>query len=135
VDEFRKLTKGAIDLAPARDSGKVLKGLDHVQKCASGLYDKFRDGYKCQCSHTHPANIKLDVWVRMDIDRKEDRLKFKFLFADDAQHAEHDHWMTAEVTHSKSPGGAGRPLIAPTTGSNLTGKSTCLLKLPRLTIS
>lgn len=113
ISEFRKLTNDALKLASSRCGlSKALRNLDLVRECASGLYDALQAGWKCECEQLHPANIELDVWS-LPAEEENDRvhLKFSFLFADDAQHAQSDHWMTAEITPSKrSPTGV-RPLV------------------------
>jgi len=84
-----------------------------VQECASGLYDALQAGWKCQSDHWHPANIQLEVWSpHAEGESDELRLEFSFLFADDAEQARHDHWMTAEISHfaDKSRLPVGQPL-------------------------
>lgn len=103
VADFRILTAGALKLAPARCRlPNVLQDLDVIHECASGLYNALRDGWQCECDRAHPANIELKVWSPGETTTNSVmQLKFSFLFADDAQRAVSDHWMTAEITTSK----------------------------------
>lgn len=102
IDEFRKLTKDAVKLAPSRgflpQALNDLRYLSVVQECADGLYHAVQAGWQCQCTEPHPANIKLDVWCVPGEATGNVHLKFALLFADDARLANPDHWMTAEIT-------------------------------------
>ena len=120
ISEFRELTKDALKLAPSRNVvPKALRNLDLVQECASGLHDALQSGWQCNCEKLHPANIELDVWsLRADEQKDMVHLKFSFLFADDAQRAQSDHWMTAEITPSQtSPRGAQASMLGSANGT------------------
>jgi hypothetical protein len=131
ISEFRALIDDALKLAPARGvSLHTLQELILVQKCAGGLHDALKAGWKCACEGSHPANIQLDVWSpRATTDHKADQVCFCFslLFAEDARQAQYDHWMTAEVKTSRSNLEQRRPLvvgsISNTQLSNLSAQS------------
>lgn len=102
ISEYRTLTEGTIKLAPLRRGppkpSTDLQKLNLVKEYASGLYDALQAGWQCDCQQLHPANIELDVWSQQPLDDNDTvHLKFSFLFADDAQNAHSDHWMTAEI--------------------------------------
>lgn len=117
ISEFRSLTDDALKLAsPGCASRKALRNLDMVQECASGLYDALRASWKCNCIELHPTNIKLDMWsLRAEESMEEQNetvcLKFLLLMADDAQHAQIDHWMIAEITQLKTNSNGARPIV------------------------
>ena len=142
IGVFRQLVDDAMKLAPARGmQPKALKHLKWVRQCASGLHDAIQHRLQCDCDQRHPANIKLEVWslpAGTDAgERKDDiSLKFSFLFAEDAERAQPDHWITAEITPLKS-GSNGSP--SPTSAS-LGGKSSgpckqCLAKLLQISLA
>jgi hypothetical protein len=103
INEFRRLTKDAIKLASSRvASSEAAQDLEIIQACADGLYEALEACWKCDCDQPHPANIQLERWpVCTEGGGDTVRVNFQFLFADDAQHAQHDHWMTAEIKHSR----------------------------------
>lgn len=123
--EIRTLTEDALNLAPSRtESLHIVQDLNIVQECASGLHDALQAGWKCDCSQLHPANIKLDIWSpRAEGATDKSRLKFSFLFADDAQNAHHEHWMTAECAPSKTGTDRLPPLDFGSPARMLAGKS------------
>lgn len=103
-----------------------MQDLNLIQECASGLYDALRNGWQCECDGLHPANIELDVWSRRsEVESDTICLKFSFLFADDAQHASSDHWMTAEImpsdaiAHVTGPAALGTPSLHGSSRTNL----------------
>jgi hypothetical protein len=116
ISEFRSLVDDALKLAPIRGvSSRALQDLILVQECASWLHDALKAGWKCSCEESHPANIQLDVWSpRTTADHKSDTVcvHFSLLFADDAQQAHQGHWMTAEITTSRTSLNRARPLLA-----------------------
>ncbi|SMR52358.1 unnamed protein product [Zymoseptoria tritici ST99CH_1A5] len=124
ISEFRTLTKDALKLAPSR-SGLVqdLEILELIKQCAGGLYEACRAGWKCDCSHAHPANIRLNVDHRKD-DHGQECLTFSFLFAEHAHRAHHEHWMTAEIVAPKEKGGTLPPLTFRTLSGSTAVSST-----------
>jgi hypothetical protein len=104
MDEFRTLTKGSLELASPRKrlpEPDTLRDLGDIHKCADGLHDALQAGWTCMCDKGHPANIQLDVWSRRSEQGSENvSFKFSLLFASDAEHAQSDHWITAEITLS-----------------------------------
>lgn len=125
ISEFRVLVDDALKLAPARGiSPGTLQDLSLVQECASWLHDALKAGWKCACEESHPANIQLDIWSpRTTAHDRGDTvcLYFSLLFADDARKAQQDHWMTAEITTSRSTLNKVRPFLAKTLSSTHTG--------------
>jgi hypothetical protein len=106
ISEFRTLVDDALKLAPSRDvSSRALQDLILVQECANWLHDALKVGWKCSCEESHPVSIQLDVWSpRTTADHENDTVcvNFSLLFADDAQQARQNHWMTAEITTSRT---------------------------------
>lgn len=127
VSELRTLIDDALKLAPARGiSSRTLQDLSVVQRCASWLHDALKAGWKCTCEESHPANIQLDIWSpRTATHDKGDNvcLYFSLLFADDARKAQQDHWMTAEITTSRSNLDKVQPFLAKTLSSTHTEHS------------
>lgn len=110
IEEFRTLTKDSVELASPRKTSPepdALRNLGDIHKCADGLHDALQAGWTCMCDKGHPANIQLEVWSQTN-DQGTDNVSFKFslLFASDAEHAQSDHWITAEITLA-STGSAG----------------------------
>lgn len=103
INEFRELSNDSLKLASSRrDEPQDLVDLNLVQESARRLYDALRGGWKCECVSLHPANIELSVWSLQPFGPGDKvRLKFSFLFADDAQQAQHAHWIDAEVISSR----------------------------------
>ena len=126
ISEFRALIDDALKLAPARGvSLHTLQELILVQKCAGGLHDALKAGWKCACEGSHPANIQLDVWSPQAVaGHKADQVCFSLLFAEDAQQARYDHWMTAEILTLRSNFEKGRPLVVRTTSMTQAGSSS-----------
>ena len=125
IGEFRTLSKDALRLASGRSSqARDLEHLNLIQQCANGLYEACRIGWKCDCSHPHPANIKLEV-DHSKGDHDQVCLTFSLLFAEHAHQAYHEHWMTAEITSPKVKSGSPRPIMI----RGLSG-STSKSKLP-----
>jgi hypothetical protein len=128
ITELQTVIEGALRLAPFRSQvsdANVLKNLERVQECAAGLYNALQAGWRCNCERLHPANMKLDNWSsRATENADEDHFNFTFLFADDAQHAHHEHWMTAEYVPSSrtsSDSQGARPLSLSSLGGPLAG--------------
>jgi hypothetical protein len=123
ISEFRTLVDDALKLAPIRGvTSNALRDLILVQECASWLHDALKAGWKCSCEESHTANIRLDVWSpRTTADHKNDTvcLHFSLLFADDAQQARQGHWMTAEITTSRTSFGRAQPLLASRVSSSI----------------
>jgi hypothetical protein len=123
INEFRTLVDDALKLAPIRGvTSNALRDLILVQECASWLHDALKAGWKCSCEESHPANIRLDVWSpRTTADHKNDTvcLHFSLLFADDAQQAKQGHWMTAEITTSRTSFDRGGSLLASRVSSSI----------------
>ena len=126
ISEFRTLIDDALKLAPARGiSLHNLRELTLVQECASWLHDALKGGWKCACEEPHPANIQLDVWSPQAVaGHKADQVCFSLLFAEDAQQARYDHWMTAEILTLRSNFEKGRPLVVRTTSMTQAGSSS-----------
>lgn len=130
INEFRMLVEGSHKLAsPPSSSTDALRDLNRVQECADGLHDALQAGWTCTCDEGHPANIQLEIWSpRGEKGSENISFKFSLLFASDAEHAQADHWITAEITLSQtattgvpslvcrsidgSIGGAGPPHVA-----------------------
>jgi hypothetical protein len=116
ISEFRTLVDDALKLAPIRGvSSRALQDLILVQECASWLHDALKAGWKCSCEESHPVSIRLDVWSpRTTADHKNDTVcvHFSLLFADDAQQARQDRWMTAEITTPRTSFDRAQPLLA-----------------------
>jgi hypothetical protein len=128
ISEFRTLVEDALRLAPTRGvSSHVLRDLILVQECASWLHEDLKASWKCSCECSHPANIQLDLWSpRAAADHKNDTvcLDFSLLFADDVRQAQQDHWLTAEMTTSRSNSSnlcAVRPLLVNNSSSTHAG--------------
>lgn len=124
ISEFRELTNDALKLASSRK--RLIKAvpdlppdLQIVQDCASHLYDVVKTGWTCDCQNLHPTHMQLDTWSLPSREKDDDaRIRFAFLFADDARHAQNCHWMTAEMTasrspHERRPAAAGPPCTNP----------------------
>ena len=107
ISEFRTLVDDNAKLAPAGGmSLRTLRELNLVQECATWLHDALSSseaGWKCDCEEPHPVNIQLDVWsLHAAADRRGNQICFSLLFAEDARHAHYGHWITAEITTSRS---------------------------------
>lgn len=125
IREFCILTNGTLKLASTRGvSLHSLKQLSIVERCASWLHDALKGGWKCSCEGSHPANIQLDVWSPQTAAGGEEDavcLYFSLLFADNARQAQHDHWITAEITTSRTSLDEVRPLFVRTLSSTQVG--------------
>jgi hypothetical protein len=123
ISEFRTLVDDALRLAPTRGvTSDALRDLILVQACASWLHDALKASWKCSCERSHSVNIQLDIWSpRTTADHKSDTIcvHFSLLFADDAQQAHQGHWMTAEITTSRTDFDRARPLLANKVSSSI----------------
>lgn len=128
ISEFRTLTNDVLQLASARGlSMQILQDLTIVQRCASWLHDALKGGWKCTCEESHPANIQLDIWSpQTATEDKKDVvcLYFSLLFAENARQAQHDHWMTAEITTPKSSPYEVRPVLVRALSGTHVGNSS-----------
>lgn len=119
IDDFATLTGQSLRLTPQRHAlPDSLRNLKHLQERARGLYAALREGWQCDCSHLHPANLRLEVWQSQPKDSRHDSFRFRllFVFATNTEDGRSDHWKAAEII--PIDGGEKRQHLAIT---NITG--------------
>lgn len=128
IDDFATLAGQSLRLAPQRYAlPDSLRNLKHLQERARGLYAALRDGWQCDCSHLHPANLRLEVWQSQPKDSHHDafRFRFLFLFATGTEDGRSGHWKAAEIISIDGDKKEQQPAGANISGNPYNTESHC----------